>query len=68
MSELIKSSIRKDMEAYSRLIKKAAGNISKLLGKRNEAQLEGRGGKLINESEIPKGDEDFELVTWLIIK
>lgn len=58
----------KNMEAYSRLIKKAVGNISKLLGKRNEAQLEGRSGKLINENEIPKEEDDFELVTWLIIK
>jgi hypothetical protein len=58
----------KNMETYSRMIKKTIGNISKLLGKRNEAQLEGRSGKLINENEMPKEEDDFELVTWLIIK
>ena len=57
-----------NMGAYSILIKKAVANISRLLGKRNEAQLEGRGGKLINEDELPREENDFELVTWLIIK
>jgi superfamily II DNA/RNA helicase len=58
----------KNMEVYSHLIKKAIGNISKLLGKRNEAQLEGRGGMLLDQDELPKTEDDFELITWLIIK
>ncbi|MGD0340428.1 MAG: helicase-related protein [Bacteroidales bacterium] len=58
----------KDMSAYSSLLKKAVTNISKLLNKRNEAQLEGRSGKLLDISDLPRFEDDFELITWLIIK
>lgn len=58
----------KNMEAYSILMQNATGNIATLLGKRNVAQLEGRGGQLLDEDELPKADNDFELITWLIIK
>jgi len=58
----------KNMEAYSTLLQKTVTNISKLLNKRNEAQLEGRGGMLLNTGELPHDDTDFELITWLIIK
>ena len=58
----------KNMTAYSDLMKKAVSNIAALLGKRNELQLDGRGGKLIDENKLPKAENDFELITWLIIK
>lgn len=58
----------RNMEQYSGLIRKAVKSISTLLGKRNEALLEGRSGKLVNQDELPKEEGDFELVTWLIIK
>ena len=57
-----------DMAAYSELMKKTVSNIATLLGKRNELQLDGRGGKLIDETDLPKAENDFELITWLIIK
>jgi hypothetical protein len=43
-------------------------NISTLLNQRNEIQLEGRGAMLIDENELPKEQNDFDLITWLIIK
>jgi len=58
----------KNMTVYTDLMKKAVGNIATLLGKRNELQLEGRSGKLIDENELPKAENDFELITWIIIK
>lgn len=58
----------KEMTVYSDLLKKCVRNIATLLDKRNEMQLEGRNGKLINEAELPKAENDFELITWLIIK
>jgi hypothetical protein len=56
------------MKQYSGLIKKAVKSVSALLGKRNEALLEGRNGKLVNQDELPEEESDYELVTWLIIK
>ncbi len=58
----------KDMAVYSDLMKACVNNIATLLGKRNEMQLDGRSGKLIDEDELPKEGNDFELITWLIIK
>ncbi len=58
----------KKMEQYSKMIKAAVGDCLRLLDKRNEAQLEGRGGQLLDLTELPKENNDFELITWLIIK
>jgi SNF2 family DNA or RNA helicase len=58
----------KKMDLYSGMMQKAVSNIASLLGRRNEAQLEGRGGRLIDETDLPKEEHDFELITWLIIK
>lgn len=58
----------KDMSAYGNMIKAAIADCLRLLNKRNEAQLEGRGGRLLDETELPKQNNDFELITWLIIK
>lgn len=54
----------KNMTAYSDLMKKAVSNIAALLGKRNELQLDGRGGKLIDENKLPKSENDFELIFY----
>jgi hypothetical protein len=57
----------RDMSTYSEMMKTAVSDVAALLGKRNELQLEGRGGKLIDEDELPKAENDFELITWIII-
>ncbi len=58
----------KKMDLYSGMMQKAVSNIASLLDRRNEMQLEGRGGRLIDEDQLPKVEDDFELITWLIIK
>jgi len=58
----------KDMTFYGNMIQAAVADCLRLVNKRNEAQLEGRGGRLLDETELPRKNNDFELITWLIIK
>jgi len=57
------------MEKYNKLLENAINEISKTFKKRAIGTLiAGRGGKLPPQAQRVKGAEDFELVTWLIIK
>jgi hypothetical protein len=58
-----------DMRAYSALLDKAVKAIVAQFGQKNAANLfSGRGGKLIDAGQAVQGQQDFELVTWLVIK
>ena len=58
-----------DMEKYSDLVKLAIDEISRVFKKRAHLQLmSGRGGLLIPQSKQASDMDNFELVTWLIIK
>ena len=58
-----------EMKKYDALLEKAINEITKTFKKRAVgALLSGRGGRLPTQSQQAKGAEDFELVTWLIIK
>jgi len=58
-----------EMKKYDELPEKAINEITKTFKKRAiGALLSGRGGKLPTQARQVKGAEDFELITWLIIK
>jgi superfamily II DNA or RNA helicase len=58
-----------DMSRYSDLLEKAVQEISRTFKKRTVgALLSGRGGRLVPQSQQINGADDFELVTWLVIK
>ena len=58
-----------NMEKYDNLLEKALLEITKTFKKRSiGALVSGRGGKLPLQSHQVKGADDFELITWLIIK
>jgi hypothetical protein len=58
-----------DMRVYSALLDKAVKAIVAQFGQKNAANLfSGRGGKLIDAGQAVQGQQDFELVTWLVIK
>lgn len=58
-----------DMERYTELLKKAAVEIARLFRKRSGQQLtQSRGALLIPGMEQVATPDDFDLVTWLIIK
>lgn len=58
-----------EMEKYDTLLEKAINEITKTFKKRAVgALLSGRGGKLPTQAQQVKGADDFELITWLIIK
>lgn len=58
-----------DMKKYDDLIEKALNEITRTFKKRAvSALLSGRGGKLPTQTQQVKGADDFELITWLIIK
>ncbi|MDD5479143.1 helicase-related protein [Rhodoferax sp.] len=58
-----------DMHAYSALLDKAVKAIVAQFGQKNAANLfSGRGGKLMDAAQAVQGQQDFELVTWLVIK
>lgn len=58
-----------DMKKYNELLEKAVNEITKTFKKRAvSALLSGRGGQLPTRSQQVKGMDDFELITWLIIK
>ena len=57
------------MAAYSALLEKAVAAIAAQFTRKNAANLfSGRGGKLLDAASTVKGNEDFELITWLVIK
>ena len=58
-----------DMTAYSALLDKTVAAIVAQFARKNAANLfTGRGGKLMDASKAVKGNSDFELITWLVIK
>ncbi len=58
-----------DMRVYSTLLDKAVKAIVAQFGQKNAANLfSGRGGKLMDAGQAVQGHQDFELVTWLVIK
>ncbi len=57
------------MEVYDGLAKAALDSIKGTYAGRALSALAGiRGGKLSEERSQPRGEEDFELITWLIIQ
>lgn len=58
-----------NMNKYDNLLEKAVNEITRTFRKRAVgALLSGRGGKLPTQTQQVKGTDDFELITWLIIK
>lgn len=58
----------KDMRRYSALLDSAIGAIASQSDKKNFANLfSGRGGKLVDDTKLPRTTADFDLVTWLVI-
>ena len=58
-----------DMSCYSALLDKAVAAIAAQSNRKNLGNLlAGRGGKLIDEDKLAKSANDFDLVTWLVIK
>jgi SNF2 family DNA or RNA helicase len=58
-----------DMNAYSALLDTAVAVIVAQFTRKNAANLfTGRGGKLMDTAKTVKGNSDFELITWLVIK
>ena len=58
-----------DMTKYDGLLEKAVEAIKQTFRKRNiGGLLAGRSGKLVAQSRQVTGVEDFELITWLVIK
>ncbi len=58
-----------DMSAYSALLDKTVAAIVAQFTRKNTANLfTGRGGKLMDASKAVKSCDDFELITWLVIK
>jgi hypothetical protein len=59
----------KDMKHYSVLLNSAIRAITSQSDKKNLGNLfNGRGGKLLDDTQLPKTASDFDLVTWLVIK
>jgi hypothetical protein len=58
-----------DMSAYSSLLDQVVAAIVAQFGRKNAANLfTGRGGKLMDAGKTVKSNNDFELITWLVIK
>lgn len=57
----------KNMEKYNQLFQKALQSIKEKTTHKNESGLFGVGNNVINNEEI-KNNDNFELLTWLIIK
>jgi SNF2 family DNA or RNA helicase len=58
-----------DMTRYSALLDQAVTAIVAQYTRKNAANLfTGRGGKLIDATKTVKNDNDFELITWLVIQ
>ena len=57
------------MSAYSALLDNAVAAIVAQFARKNAANLfTGRGGKLLDATKAVKSNDDFELITWLVIK
>ena len=57
------------MDRYTTMIEAAVRSVTGDYGARALSALAGaRGGKLANQAAQPRGAEDFELVTWLVVK
>ncbi len=58
----------KDMQRYSALLDSAISAIASQSDKKNLGNLfAGRGGKLVDDTKLPKTATDFDLITWLVI-
>ena len=58
-----------DMSAYSALLDKTVNAIISQFARKNASNLfTGRSGKLIDATKAVKNNNDFELITWLVIK
>ena len=59
-----------EMKQYTELLKKAIDEISSVFNKRSNQQITGnnRGALLIPKSKRINEADNFELVTWLVIK
>lgn len=58
-----------DMSRYTELLEKAVQAIRQTFKKRNIGSLlAGRDGKLVARSKQISGVEDFELISWLVIR
>lgn len=56
-----------NMERYAKLVNAATKSIRESLRKKSGAILKGRGGKIIKADKPPK-EEQFDLVTWLVVR
>ncbi len=57
------------MGAYSALLDKTVAAIVAQFTRKNAANLfTGRGGKLMDAQKVVKSNNDFELITWLVVK
>ena len=58
-----------DMSAYSALLDKTVAAIVAQFARKNASNLfTGRGGKLMDATRAVKSNNDFELITWLVIQ
>ncbi|MPR31787.1 helicase-related protein [Salmonirosea aquatica] len=59
----------KEMGQYSELLRASTDSATKKFNQRaNQSLMNGRGGILIPEKDRVSSQEDFELITWLVIK
>ena len=58
----------RDMGRFSTLLDSAISAIAAQTDKKNLGNLfTGRGGRLVDETKLPKSATDFDLITWLVI-
>ena len=58
-----------DMACHSALLENAVAAIAAQFGRKNASNIfTSRSGKLIDTATQVKSSDDFELITWLIIK
>ena len=58
-----------NMSSYSALLDQAVAAIVVQFARKNAANLfTGRGGKLLDANKAVKSNNDFELITWLVIQ
>jgi hypothetical protein len=58
-----------EMSQYSNLLEKAVTAIASQFARKSAGNLfSGRGGKLTDSANQVKHSNDFELITWLVIK
>ena len=57
------------MSSYSELLDKTVAAIVAQFSRKNAANLfTSRGGKLMDAAKTVKSNNDFELITWLVIQ